>query len=157
MFRKMRRHGQELSREESIAILEKGKTGIMAVLGDMGYPYTVPLNYNYADNTIYFHCAREGHKLDAMRGCEKVSFCVIERDDVIAETLSTDFRSVVAFGRARELKDRAEVIAVLRRFTEKYDGNRVQMEEELSGRLPTVIAIEIEHLSGKQSKHLAGK
>ena len=146
-----------MSMDENIRILENGSTGVLAVLGDMGYPYTVPLNYVYADNKIYFHCARAGHKLDAMRGCDKVSFCVIDMDEVVKETLSTDYRSVIVFGRARELQDRGEVIAALRLICEKYDGNRKQMEEELSGMLPVVIAVEIEHISGKQSKHLAGK
>lgn len=147
-----------MSMDENIRILENGSTGVLAVLGDMGYPYTVPLNYVYADNKIYFHCARAGHKLDAMRGCDKVSFCVIDMDEVVKETLSTDYRSVIVFGRARELQDRGEVIAALRMIGEKYDVNRANMEKELADPgLPVVIAIEIEHISGKQSKHLAGK
>ncbi len=158
MFREMRRHGQKLEKDENIRILESGKTGVLAVLGDMGYPYTVPLNYVYMDNRIYFHCAREGHKLEAMRGCDKVSFCVIDMDEVVPETLSTDYRSVIVFGRAREVENRAELFGALRSIGEKYDVNRENMEKELADPgLPVVIAIEIEHISGKQSKSLAGK
>jgi len=157
MFRNMRRHGQQMSCEAAMQILQQGKTGILAVLGDMGYPYTVPLNYACADNRIYFHSAVEGHKIDALRGCDKVSFCVIEMDEVVKETLSTDYRSVIAFGRAREIENRMEKIAALRLIGEKYDGDRKQMEAELSGRLPAVIAIEIEHISGKQAKRLVEK
>ena len=89
MFRKMRRFNQQISLSESIEILEKGKTGVLAVLGDNGYPYAVPLNYVYENGKIYFHCAKAGHKISAMQNCEKVSFCVIDKDDVSAEEITT--------------------------------------------------------------------
>jgi len=114
MFREMRRHAQQMDAASAIEVLENGKTGILAVLGDMGYPYTVPLNYAYRENKIYFHCARSGHKLDAIRSCDKVSFCVIDMDEVVPETLSTDYRSVIAFGRAREVENKAELFGALR-------------------------------------------
>ena len=157
MFRKMRRFGQQMDAAAAMEILEKGKTGILAVLGDGGYPYAVPLNYACHDNTIFFHCAHEGHKIEALRNCNKVSFCVVDMDEVVPETLSTDYRCVIVFGRARELTDRAEIISELTRFTEKYDGNREQLAKELSETLPAVIAIDIEHITGKQAKRLAQK
>ena len=157
MFRKMRRFGQQMDAAAAMEILEKGKTGILAVMGDGGYPYAVPLNYACHDNTIFFHCAHEGHKIEALRNCSKVSFCVVDMDEVVPETLSTDYRSVIVFGRARELTDRAEIISELTRFTEKYNGNREQLAKELSETLPAVIAIDIEHITGKQAKRLAQK
>ena len=89
MFRKMRRFNQQISLSESIEILEKGKTGVLAVLGDNGYPYTIPLNYVYSDNKIYFHCAKTGHKISALQNCDKVSFCVVDKDEVVAEKLKS--------------------------------------------------------------------
>ncbi len=82
-FRKMRRFKQELNEKETLEILTNGKTGILGVIGDYGYPYTVPVNYVYENGKIYFHCAKAGHKLDAIRQCDKISLCVIEKDDVI--------------------------------------------------------------------------
>ena len=79
MFRDMRRKQQALPYEESVTILESASSGVLAVLGDEGYPYTVPLSYVYREGKLYFHCASEGHKLDAIRGCDKASFCVIEK------------------------------------------------------------------------------
>ena len=157
MFRKMRRLGQQMDAAAAMEILEKGKTGILAVLGDDGYPYAVPLNYAYHDNAIFFHSAHEGHKIEALRACDKVSFCVVEMDEVVPETLSTDYRSVIVFGRASELTDRAQIISELTLFTEKYNGNRVQLAKELSETLPAVIKIDIEHMTGKQAKRLAQK
>ena len=67
MFRAMRRKRQQLSRAEAEAILERGTSGVLAVAGDDGYPYAVPLSYVYQDGKLWFHCANSGHKLDAVR------------------------------------------------------------------------------------------
>ena len=84
-FREMRRNRQQLSNEESIAILQKATAGTLALLGDGDYPYAVPISYVYDDGKLYFHSALTGHKVDAIRKCDKASFCVIERDDVQPE------------------------------------------------------------------------
>ena len=69
MFREMRRKKQALSYEDCARILREERRGALSVIGDMGYPYAVPLNFYYdeAEETIYFHCAREGHKIDALK------------------------------------------------------------------------------------------
>ena len=53
-FREMRRKRQQLSDEESIGILEKATSGTLALLGDGGYPYGVPINYVYDDRNYIF-------------------------------------------------------------------------------------------------------
>ena len=80
MFRPMRRIRQQLSQAECDAILQKCSSGVLAVAGDDGYPYTVPMSYLYQDGRLYFHCAKSGHKLDAVRREPKVSFCVVGQD-----------------------------------------------------------------------------
>ena len=82
MFREMRRSKQQLSQEETEAVLTRGTSGVLSVLGDGGYPYGVPLSYVYHDGKLYFHWALSGHKLDAVRACPKASFCVVDRDQV---------------------------------------------------------------------------
>ena len=119
MFREMRRSKQQLSREEAAAVLERGTTGVLAVSGDDGYPYAVPVNYVYAAGKIFFHCAVSGHKLDAIGKCDKVSFCVIDQDQVVGEEYTTYFRSVIAFGRARVLEGE-EKLRPLVELCEKY-------------------------------------
>ena len=80
MFREMRRKKQLMSIEDAKAVLERGKSGVLAVAGDDDYPYAVPVSYIYYDSKIFFHCAKSGHKLDAIERQSKVSFCVIDKD-----------------------------------------------------------------------------
>ena len=107
MFRAMRREKQQLSNQEAVRILEQGKTGVLAVISENGYPYTVPLNYVYYDGKIYFHSAKSGHKIDAIRACDKVSFCVVSKDDVIKEKLTTAYESAIFFWQSENFDPRA--------------------------------------------------
>ena len=72
MFRQMRRIRQQISQEECAEILRRATSGVLGLHGDDGYPYTVPISFVYKDGgaglgTIGFHCARTGHKIDAIR------------------------------------------------------------------------------------------
>lgn len=157
MFRKMRRFKQELSAAEAREILEKGSYGVLACAGDDGYPYAVPVNYVLDGQNIYFHCAMEGHKIDALRRCEKVSFCVVGRDQVVPEELTTYFVSAIAFGRARFVEDAEEKHAALMRLGLKYEpGMEDHVREHVDGSFArtALVAIEIEHLSGKEAIEL---
>ena len=120
MFRPMRRHRQQLSQGDCAAILSRGTSGVLAVAGDGGYPHAVPLSYVYQEGTLFFHCAKAGHKLDALRRCSKASFCVIDQDQVVPPEYTTYFRSVIAFGRTRILEDEAEKQAAIWLLAEKY-------------------------------------
>lgn len=158
MFRKMRRYKQQLADEEAIAVLERGKTGVLAVIGDEGYPYTVPINYVYTDGKVYMHSALTGHKIDAIRACDKASFCVIDADDVVPADYSTNFRSVVAFGRVRIVEDEREKMMSIRLLGDKYNPNQPEsLDAEVSKSFARLhmIALDIEHMTGKQSKELA--
>lgn len=79
MFRTMRRKNQALSQQENIAILQKATSGTLALLGDNNYTYAVPLSYVYHNNKIFFHCAKTGHKIDAIKKHNKVSFCIMNK------------------------------------------------------------------------------
>ena len=156
MFRPMRRARQQLSEAEAIRVLESGRTGILGVTGDDGYPYTVPLNYNYSEGNIIFHCAKVGHKIDAIRACDKLSFCVIEKDDVVPERLLTHFRSVIVFGRARILDNDADIRAAARIFGLKYNPDAQLIEKEIDREWSALACVEIsiEHMTGKEALEL---
>ncbi len=156
MFREMRRKNQLLKDSESAQILKERTSGVLAVSGDGGYPYAVPLSYVYADGKIYFHCAKEGHKLDAIKRNGKVSFCVVDCDNVVPDEYTTYYRSVIVFGRARILSDE-EKRAPLEKLAAKYtpdDAEGRKKEIERFFERVCMVEIEIEHMTGKEAKEL---
>ncbi len=159
MFREMRRKNQSLSPADCAAILQKGTSGVLALLGDDGYPYAVPLSYVYDGKAIYFHSAKNGHKLDAVRAHAKASFCVIGQDEIVPQKYTTYFRSVIAFGTVRILEDEAEKRRAIRALALKYaPDDSEENREAVIGRewAPLcLLELSIEHLSGKESIELA--
>ena len=103
MLPEMRRKTQQLPRDEAEEILRAGSSGVLALAGNEGYPYALPISYVYHEGRLYFHCAPTGHKLDAVARCPKASFCVIAQDEVVPELYTTRYRSVIAFGTIRRL------------------------------------------------------
>ena len=156
-FREMRRKRQQLSEEESIGILQKATAGTLALLGDNGYPYAVPISYVYADGKLYFHSALSGHKIDAIRNCDKASFCVIDQDEVHPEKYTTYFRSVIAFGRIHIIEDEQEKLETARLLGDRYNPNQEEaLQKELEKGLSRMLMIrfDIEHLTGKAAIEL---
>ncbi|MBQ9637790.1 MAG: NimIJ family nitroimidazole resistance protein [Prevotella sp.] len=156
-FREMRRKRQQLSDEESIGLLEKATSGTLALLGDGGYPYAVPLSYVCSGGRLYFHSALSGHKVDAIRGCDKASFCVIVQDDVNPEKYTTLFRSVIAFGRVHIVENEAEKLEIAQLLGNRYNPNQDEaLQKEIESGLSRMLAIrfDIEHLTGKESIEL---
>ena len=153
----MRRIKQQLSDNDCVGVLNSGKTAVLAVSGDDGYPYTVPLNYVYYDEKIYFHCAKSGHKLDAIEKNDKVSICIIAQDDVVEEKYTTYFKSVICFGRAKRLKDENKIRTTINALAEKYcsscrDGIPAEIDRGMPGL--EMVEITIDHMTGKQCKEL---
>ena len=156
-FREMRRKRQQLSEEESIAVLQKATAGTLALLGDNDYPYAVPISYVYHEGKLFFHSALAGHKVDAIRKCDKASFCVIEQDDVQPERYTTFYRSVIAFGRIRIIEDEQETLQIARMLGNRYNPNHDEtLQKEIESGLSRMLAIrfDIEHLTGKEAIEL---
>lgn len=157
MFRDMRRKKQLLPQPETEQILLNGRVGILAVTGDGDYPYAVPVNYVYVDGKIYFHSAKTGHKLDGIQRNDRVSFCVIDRDDVVPEKFTSYFRSAVAFGRARIVTADEEKQFALEQLVGKYSSGyeaEGAIEIKRDWNITCVVAITIEHLTGKEAIEL---
>ena len=156
-FRPMRRDRQQLSREECELILGRCTSGVLALTGDGGYPYAVPLSYVYADGSIIFHSAVEGHKVDAIKRDSRCSFCVIDQDEIKPDEFTTHFRSVIAFGRIHILEDADEKVQALRLLGRRYspdDEPGLQHEIDKSLDHVLLLRLDIEHLSGKQAIEL---
>lgn len=151
MFRDMRRCRQALTGTECAEILKNEPRGVMAVHGDDGYPYAFPMDFIYIEGKIYFHCAREGHKLDAIAGDNRVSFCVMDEGFRNDGEWFLNIRSVIVFGRILEVKDERLEREILRRFGGKYNPDADDVENEIEKNLARVRVLElsIEHMTGK--------
>ena len=157
MFREMRLQKQQLPVEEAVAILQTATSGVLGVSGDDGYPYTVPVSHVYDNGRLFFHCAVKGHKLDAIRRNAKVSFCVIQQDEVIPEALNTLYRSVIVFGQARILSEdgekRAAIEKIGKRFAPAYpEAWKKAIEKDWNAFC--VVEVKIEHITGKAALEL---
>lgn len=160
MFRELRRKKQLLSEQETLRVLEEGKTGIVGVLGDDGYPYTVPINYVSLEDKIYFHSAKKGHKIDAIAKEPKVSMTVVEKDDVVSREFTTYFRSIQLFGKAYVVEDEAERNVAFRALCEKFSGADMDRYEEIMSKeaaAAAIVRIDIEHITGKESMELVNQ
>lgn len=158
MFREMRRKKQLLPPGEAEEILRSGSHGVLAVSGDDGWPYAVPLSYVYSDGRLYFHCAKSGHKLDAVRRSDKVSFCVVGQDKVVPEAFTTYYRSAIAFGRARVVEDAQERHAAMlllgRKYSPGFPAEEVEATVAREDAALCVLALDVEHLTGKAAIEL---
>lgn len=154
MFREMRVKKRQTSEKDAEELLTCASHGVLAVAGDEGYPYAVPVSFFYKDNKIYIHSAPVGHKLDAVKQNSKVSFCVVTADNVVSEKLTTRYASAIAFGTARILTSKAETETYARLLAEKYGcHDETIIENELkhyAGRF-CILEITVDHLTGKSS------
>lgn len=155
MFREMRRIKQLLPQEETVRIVNEATCAVVGVIGDDGYPYTFPISHALDGNKLYFHSAKAGHKIDAIKNNPKVSFTVVGRDDVVAAEYTTRFQSVQAFGKAYIAEDAEERMKGFRLLAEKFaDMSKFDKNMEDDGGNAVVVVIEIEHMTGKEAIEL---
>ena len=84
MFRPLRKKSNAIDDAAARELLARERRGVLAVAGDDGYPYAVPVNYFYdADaGKIYLHGSKRGHKVDAIGRNDKVCFTVYGNEHV---------------------------------------------------------------------------
>lgn len=154
MFRELARKNKQISMEECVEVLKQEARGVISVLGDEGYPYGTPMNHWYDEESgiIWFHCGKVGHRLDALRRCEKVSFCVYDRGVPEEGGWALKVKSVIVFGRVEVVDDMdtiADVAAKLsRKFTQDEDYIQSEIRKYAKGTL--LLKLTPEHICGKQ-------
>ncbi len=160
MENKMRRFKQLLSEEESIATLNSTTSGVLALCGEDGMPYGVPLSHVYENGKLYFHSALTGHKIDIIKQNSNASFTVIAKDEIHPETYTTYFRSVIAFGRVRIIDNDSEKRRMLEMLGRRCNPNDDEsLNEEIRSGFNRCLALEmtIERMTGKQAIELVNR
>lgn len=154
MFHEMRRKEERMEEKEAIEILKKNEYGILSTIGEDGYPYGVPVNYVYTHNALYIHGAQKGHKLENINYNNKISFCVVNSNQVIAEKFTTYFESVILFGTVSEVSEEEKkeaLFQLISRFSPGFEEKGKKMIEKVGG-VTKVLRIDIEHISGKAKR-----
>ncbi len=153
MFREMLRKKQQLPQEDCVRLLKEETRGVLSLLGDEGYPYGLPINHYYCeeDGKLYFHGGKKGHRVDAMRRCDKASFCVFDRGFRREGEWALNVSSVIVFGRIEFIEDRETLCriseALCRKFTDDEDYIRREIEKHADATL--MFALVPEHITGK--------
>ena len=155
MFRPVRKKANEISVEEAKKLLRESRRGVLAVNGDDGYPYAVPINYLYDEETqvIIFHGSKVGHKVDALKRSDKVCFTVYGNETVETDEAWAPFlESAVVFGRCHLVEDLGETLRLCKKFAMKYYPTEKMVDDEVaaSGKAVRMFRLQIEHISGKK-------
>ncbi len=153
MFREMRRRKQQLTDGDCVDLLIAETRGVLSMLGENGYPYGIPMNHYYCpeDGKIYFHGAREGHKIDALKACPKVCYTVFDKGYRREGEWSLNVRSAVVFGRIEPVTDEALAKKICTALCRKFTDDEDYLRRELTQALPRVqcLALTPEHMTGK--------
>ena len=153
MFREMRRFKQQISSEDCIRILKEQLRGVLSVTGDDGYPYGLPIDHWYCeeDGKIYFHGAKEGHKIDAIERCDKASFCVMDQGFRKEGDWALNINSVIVFGRIKKVTDPEKAKEICINLCHKFTDDEEYIAHEIEHALPRVQCLELtpEHITGK--------
>ncbi|MBQ8597433.1 MAG: pyridoxamine 5'-phosphate oxidase family protein [Lachnospiraceae bacterium] len=153
MFRELMRKNKQLSMEECAEILKNETRGVLSVLGDDEYPYGMPMNhwYNEEDGKIYFHCGKAGHRLDALRKHNKVSFCVYDKGYQNEGEWALHVKSVIVFGRVEIVDDPEKIVDITTKLSYKFtqDDAYIKKEIEMHGHRTLLLQLTPEHICGK--------
>lgn len=151
MFRELTRKKQQLSDGECKEILKQELRGVLALSGDGGYPYALPINFYFDEknNRLYFHSGKLGHKMDAIAKCNKVSFCVYDKGYHKDGHWSLNIKSVIIFGRIHMVNDWTDELMV--EFCKRFTGDTEYIYREIENfkSNTAVLCLEIDHMTGK--------
>lgn len=154
MFRELKRKNKQVPQEECIKLLKSEMRGILSVLGDDDYPYGSPMNYwyNEEDGNLYFHSARVGHRPDALKKHNKVSFCVCDAGYHEEDDWALTITSVIVFGKIELITDVDTVVDICTKLSYKYtqDEEFINSEIRKFSRGTLLMKMTPEHICGKK-------
>jgi nitroimidazol reductase NimA-like FMN-containing flavoprotein (pyridoxamine 5'-phosphate oxidase superfamily) len=148
----MRRKDRALSEAEALEILARTDHGVLATVDETGWPYAVPLNHVLMGDSLYIHCALEGHKLQNIAHDSRVSYCVIDRAEVLPDKLTTLYESAIVFGSATQIDDESEKRSILRTLCQRFaPGRDAEADASIQRHVShtAILRIRIERMTGK--------
>lgn len=154
MFRELTRKNKQITSEECIQVLKSETRGVLSVLGDNNYPYGMPMNhwYNEEDGKIYFHSGKmAGHRLDALKKHDKVSFCVYDQGYRNEGEWAWKVKSVIVFGRMEIVENMDILVDIATKLSHKFtqDEEYIKKEIEMHAHKTLLLCLTPEHICGK--------
>ena len=154
----MRRKDRQQDREFSLALIDRCTHGVLALSTGEEAPYCLPLSLVRVGDCLYFHCAREGRKIQLLRRDPRVCVTFVGEDAPTFEApanYTTLFQSAIVTGTASEVLDQEEKIAALRALCQKLTPGFMEHFDravEQSLEVTAVWRIEMDEISGKAKK-----
>jgi nitroimidazol reductase NimA-like FMN-containing flavoprotein (pyridoxamine 5'-phosphate oxidase superfamily) len=126
---------------------------VLATVNDDGTPYGVPLSIVRDGEWIYFHCARNGRKIDNLKRRNRVCLVCVGKAEEPPDYFTVIYDSAIVFGAAEEVPEGEEKVRALRLLCERHTpANMAAFDREMAREYPAtaVWKIRIEEISGKQ-------
>ena len=153
MIRELVRKNKQMSTEDCVEVLKKETRGVLSVLGDGDYPYGTPMNhwYNEEDGCVYFHCGKLGHRLDALKKHDKVSFCVYDQGYRREGEWAFNVKSVIIFGKIEIIDDLDQVIDITTKLSYKFTQDEEYIRKEIRVGAANTLLLKLvpDHMCGK--------
>ncbi len=147
----MRRKDRAISSEEARSLLESAEYGVLSLAGPEGVPHGIPLNFALAGDSIYFHCAPEGRKLEILSANTRVSFCVVGRTQLLPEKFGTQYESAIATGSVEDLSSEEKkqgLLLLVRKYSPDYVKEGLEYIDKHIDKTK-VFRIRLESITGK--------
>ena len=156
MFREILRFKQAMTPKECTSLLRETRRGVLSVMTEDGYPYAMPMNhfYNEENGTLFFHGGSAGYKLECIRACDKVCYCVMDEGVKEEGHWALHVKSVIVFGRLHVMEDHEEVLRLSRLLSLRFTQDEAEIAEEIlrSGRRTVGLELTPEHITVKRVK-----
>jgi uncharacterized protein len=154
----MRRADRQVRGREGLAAILEAADACRLAFAAGGEPYIVTLSYGYEWEgelpVLYFHCAREGRKLEAMRANPRVCFELDTGHELSSGPKPCDwgmnFASVVGYGTLAEVGDEAERKAGMDRIMRHYGWKGEASYPEAALRATMLLSLRVTELCGKR-------
>ena len=152
----MRRKDREMPKEFAYMVSDKCEWAVVSMIDLQGDPYCVPLSIVRDDNFIYFHCAKDGFKIQCLKNNPNVCISCVGETKRIPTEFTTEFESAIIRGKAEEVVSDAEKIHALKLLCIRHTPtNMNEFDKAISESLSrtAVWKINITDISGKRKKY----
>lgn len=152
----MRRKDREMNREFALSVTDKCEYATLAMVDANDKPYCVPVTIARDGGTVYFHTAKEGQKIEALKNNPAVCMSCVGDTCRATDKFTTEFESAILYGNATEVTADSEKIHALRLICERHTPANMQKFDasiEKSLFRTGVWKIEIANITGKRKKY----